>query len=572
MSESNTIVESLIQHAKARPDLVAYRYVDSEQGAAETMTYQQLLDAAQVIASQLMQSAIVGDRIVLVFEPGLDFIRHFFGCLLAGLVAVPVYPPAGSKTWPRFALLVKDCGATMIVCDKNNQPFLLSQYKALSQPITLLCTKDLHHLPQYHPQPLHKDQLAFIQYTSGTTGSPKGVMISHLNLRSNLALLRQAYDATPSDHMVSWLPVYHDMGLVGAILAVAWISCPLTFAAPLYFIRKPIRWMKLLSQYRATITGCPNFGYALCHDRIAEAELTGLDLSSVKTFCVGAERTRPETIAPFIKRFKSIGVKQTAFINCYGMAETTLVISSTDNHTQLKTLVVDKQQLAEYVITESEEGIDLTSCGKPRGHKIIIVNPNSYALCKEKTVGEIWVSGLSVSQGYWQNSTLTSAHFNLELAYLPNCVFFRTGDLGFIYDDELFVCGRKKELIILHGRNYYPQDIEQIIAPIHAAIRKDAIAAFAIESTHTEQLVVVLEIYRKALNSINLSDLAAEIRYAISQALGLMLKDVKFVKQSSLPFTSSNKLQRQRIKEHYLNGSLALIKPVERKVTAIMAE
>lgn len=158
------------------------------------------------------------------------------------------------------------------------------------------------------------------------------------------------------------------------------------------------------------------------------------------------------------------------------------------------------------------------------------------------------------------------------MAYLPNCVFFRTGDLGFIYNDELFVCSRKKELIILHGRNYYPQDIEQIIAPIHAAIRKDAIAAFAIESTHTEQLVVVLEIYRKALNSINLSDLAAEIRYAISQALGLMLKDVKFFKQSSLPFTSSNKLQRQRIKEHYLNGSLALIKPVERKVTAIMVE
>ena len=566
-----TLVDLLRKRAVQQPHKIAFTFLKDEETASISLTYQDLDRYAQAIAAQLMSYGVSGERALLLYPPGIEFIAAFFGCLYAGVVAVPAYPPRSNQSISTLQAIVASTQAKVAL---TNQ-FLLAKMERLSQNLELaalrwLCTDNLKsESALYWQQPvLSADTLAFLQYTSGSTGKPKGVMVSHGNLLHNLAAIQKSFEHTPNSRGVIWLPPYHDMGLIGGVLQPLYSGFPVTLMSPVAFLSKPLSWLQNISRYKATTSGGPSFAYDLCVRKIKPEQRASLDLSSWEVAFNGAEPVRAEILERFADAFAPYGFRREAFYPCYGMAETTLFICGGFKTRSPTVRKVSKIALSQNRVRRAADEKDtqtIVGLGKSWiDQKIVIVDLEFLTPSPVGQVGEIWVSGSSVAQGYWNRPEETAQTFQ---AYLANTSvagqnqgpFLRTGDLGFLESDELFVTGRLKDLIIIRGRNHYPQDIELTVEKSHPALRSCCSAAFSVEVENSERLVVVAEVERSYLRNLDIDEVVGVIRKAVSEQHELQAY-VVLLKTGGIPKTSSGKIQRHACRAGFLDKSLDLVR------------
>ena len=468
------------------------------------LSYGELDLQARAIAAQLQSLVSVGARVLLCYPSGLEFISAFFGCLYAGAIAVPVTPPKRSQMQSRLQAIVNDAQPTVVLTTSAILDGLKQSWQSLPElPVVQWMASDRLSPDiaiQWQQPDQNPDLVAFLQYTSGSTGNPKGVMVSHHNLLHNSAYIQTAFELSQSSVSVSWLPNFHDMGLIDSIIQPIYSGSLGVLMSPASFLQKPMRWLAAISRYRATHCGGPNQGYELCVRKISEDQINQaqIDLSCWQSAYTGAEPIRRTTLEQFASKFQPLGFQSKFFYPCYGMAESTLMISGGSVDAEPAYSAISAPALAQkQVVTVPETDPNakhFVSVGKAwLDTKIAIVDPDTHTECHLDRIGEIWVSGGSVALGYWQNPEATKATFQAELSD-NSAYWLRTGDLGFLQGGELFITGRLKDLLILWGRNHYPQDIELTVQNCHPALRIDAGAAVAIEVDHQEYLVIVQEV------------------------------------------------------------------------------
>jgi acyl-CoA synthetase (AMP-forming)/AMP-acid ligase II/acyl carrier protein len=560
-----TVVDVLRHRANCQPELTGYTFLVDGETQTASLTYQMLDLQARTIAAHLQSLNAQGSRALLLYPSGLAFIAAFFGCLYAGVTAVPAYPPQPNQTKHRLQSIVADAQATFalttsaLLADSQIQ-FADAQQLPPLQWITTDHLPDAAALDWKAPN-LDNAAIALLQYTSGSTGAPKGVMVTHENLLHNAAMIQHCFQDGEDSIGVSWLPPYHDMGLIGGILQPLSIGRPMVLMSPMAFLRKPVRWLQAISRYRATTSGGPNFAYELCIKKIAPTDSETLDLSSWQVAFNGAEPIRPQTLESFAAAFQSSGFRSAAFYPCYGMAEATLMVTGGVRMTSPEICTVDaaalKDRQAIPVGQTIRKARRVVGCGQPRlEQKVAIVDPVSETQCGESKVGEIWVSSLSVARGYWNQPQETERIFNAYLSDTGEGPFLRTGDLGFMQAGELFITGRLKELIIIRGRNHYPQDIEWTVQASHAALRAGGGAAFSIEANGVERLVIAQEVERSFLRQFPAEEVFAALRRAVSEQHQLQLYAIALLKPGSIPKTSSGKIQRTECRTRFIAGCL----------------
>uniref|UniRef100_UPI001F27A166 fatty acyl-AMP ligase n=1 Tax=Calothrix rhizosoleniae TaxID=888997 RepID=UPI001F27A166 len=484
LEKNNSNITNLVNLVRHRnqnqADNIAFTFLANGETEEASLTYQELDKKARAIAAVLQSMKVSGERALLLYQPGLEFIAAFFGCLYAGVIAVPVYPPRRNHHSNRLQAIVSDAQATIALTTASVFSNIEKTLKSEPELAILRCitTDEIDHNKAngWQPPYIENDTLAFLQYTSGSTGTPKGVMVSHGNLMHNSQIIYQCFGHTAKSQGVIWLPLYHDMGLIGGILQPLYGSFPVTLMSPTAFVKKPYRWLQAISHYQATTSGGPNFAYDLCVRQITPEQRATLDLSSWDVAFTGAEPIRAQTLERFATTFADCGFRREAFYPCYGMAETTLIVSGGVKAEPPIIHHVNGSELEQKRVMETtgqQEGDKaVVGCGKTwLDHKIVIVDPKSLTPCPSGKVGEIWVSGSSVASGYWNQPEQTQQTFYNYLADTDERPFLRTGDLGFLHNGELFVTSRLKDLIIISGRNHSPQDIEYTVEQCHHALR-----------------------------------------------------------------------------------------------------
>jgi amino acid adenylation domain-containing protein/non-ribosomal peptide synthase protein (TIGR01720 family) len=563
----SSLVELLRQAADARHGQRLYTFLGEVEGEETTLTYDALDEQARRIGAVLQRSTRPGERVILLYPPSLEYVSGFFGCLYAGLVAVPAYPPDPSRldrTLPRLRAIIQDAQATVVLTTSfiaSMGEFLFEQAPEL-RALRWVATDELPPEAEasWRQPQVEANTLAFLQYTSGSTGTPKGVKLSHGNLLHNLKLISHAFQARPDSVGVIWLPPYHDMGLIGGVLEPLYRGMHTALMSPLSFLKRPLRWLEAISRFGGTISGGPNFAFDLCVRKISPEERRSLDLSRWEVAFCGAEPIRAETLERFTEAFGPCGFRREAFYPCYGLAEGTLIVSGGQKAAPLIVRALDAsgQPGARAVV----------SCGQALpDQEIVIVDPESRVRCPPGAVGEIWVSGPSIAQGYWQRPEETEQTFQARLADGGQGPFLRTGDLGVLLDGELFVTGRRKDLIILRGRNHYPQDIELTVEQSHPALRPGCGAAFSIEVEGEERLVVVQELDPR--RQVDQAELVAELRQRLAETHEVQLHALALIEPGGLPKTSSGKVQRRASRDAFLEGALpALLTWRETEATA----
>ena len=533
------------------------------------MTWKELDCKARAIGALLQRTIGAGERALLLYPAGLDFIAGFFGSLYAGVVAVPAYPPDPSRvnrTLSRLQAILVDAEASVVLTTTSILSLakpLLAQAPDLAR-LNWLATDAVNvgARDEWNAPTLTGDTLAFLQYTSGSTGTPKGVMLTHNNLLHNAWLVYSAFEQQPDDKFVSWLPTFHDMGFMAGILEPLYAGIPSILMSPLASLQNPFLWLRAISDYKATTSGAPNFAYDLCVRKITDEQRATLDLSSWTVAFNGSEPIRPETLKRSSDAFEPCNFRPESFHPCYGLAEATLIVSGGRKHAKPVIRHVETKQLgnnrAVVVTAEGESNHTLVGCGGSlRDQKIVIVNPESLSECRPEQVGEIWVSGPSISRGYWNRIEETEHTFYAAIARTGEGPFLRTGDLGFIQDGELFITGRLKDLIIIRGRNHYPQDIELTVEQSHSILRPGCGAAFSVEVAGEERLVVVQEVARH--EQVDLGALIETIRQVITKEHELQAYAVALIKPGSIPKTSSGKIQRRACRDRFLSSKLEVV-------------
>jgi acyl-CoA synthetase (AMP-forming)/AMP-acid ligase II len=566
--EFSTLVDALGKRARHQPDKKAYTFLKDGEIETDTLNYQELERLARAIAAKLQSFNAIGQRALLLYHPGLEFIAAFFGCLYAGVIAVPVYPPRANQLMSRLLAIATDAEATFALTTTsvlaNTQHWLL-QNPELGQ-LHWLATDGINVdiAQSWHEPIISSDTLAFLQYTSGSTGTPKGVMVSHGNLLSNCADLDLGWNHTPDSIIVTWLPTFHDMGLIYGVIEPLYKGCSCYMMPPVSFLHKPVRWLQAISIYKGTHSGAPNFAYDLCVRKITSEQKATLDLRSWQMALNGAEPVRADVLQRFAETFKPCGFDLTAFCAGYGLAEATLKVAAARSQDSPVFLQVDADALAQNRVMEarsdSQNVQTLVGCGRSEiDTEIAIVHPESFTECQAAEVGEIWISGSTVAVGYWRKPQQTQETFQATLKDTDSRTFLRTGDLGFIKDGELFVTGRLKDAIIIQGRNHYPQDIELTVENSHPALRKSCGAAFAVEVKGEEQLVVVQEVERSYLRRLDVNEVVGNIRQAVSVEHDIRVHTVVLVKTGTILKTSSGKIQRQACRQKFLNHTLDVL-------------
>ena len=543
-------------------DKLVYRFLQDGEKDGPQITYRRLDERARAIGSRLQSLGAAGDRAVLLFPPGLEFITAFIGCLYAGTVAAPVSPPR-PRQLGRLRSIVEDCDPAVVLTDRQILPRLRS-FMADAPWLAALPTLSVNEIGEdeaadWRRPEVGKDSLAFLQYTSGSTSTPKGVMVSHGNLLDNGERLRSSCGHREGDTFVSWLPVYHDMGLIGMVLQTVFAGAFTVLMPPVSFVQRPLRWLHAISQFGASYSGGPNFAFDLCSSRAEGGDLEGIDLGCWKTAFNGAEPVRAETLERFARVFSPYGFRREALFPCYGMAETTLVVSggSPDRPT-LETF--DASKLSEKRVAAAEPATGartLVGCGLPvGGHEVAIVDPEDCRPCAGDRIGEIWISGPSVTQGYWRRPEATAETFGATLLGRSGRRYLRTGDLGFLSGDQVFVAGRIKDLVIVRGRNHYPQDLELTAEQAHPALKPGCGAAFLAEVEGAERLVLVSEVERGFDGEVEA--VAREVRRAIAEEHEVQLHHLVLIR-SRIPKTTSGKIQRFATREAWRAGRLRLV-------------
>lgn len=561
-----TFVDVLEYRNQQNPDQMLYTFIQGGDREVDCLSVAQLHQKAQGIAAHLRSQGATGERALLLYPPGLEFISAFFGCLYAGVVAVPAYPPRQNQKLSRLQAIVTDAQAKVALTTAALQTKI--EHRAHQHPeLTSLQWLSTDCLPDERltvalPN-LDPDALAFLQYTSGSTGTPKGVMVSHSNLVHNSELIRRCFEHTSRSQGMIWLPSYHDMGLIGGVLQPLYVGFPVALMSPADFLQKPMRWLQAVSHYQATTSGGPNFAYDLCVRKFKASAAEHLDLSHWDVAFTGAEPIRAETLDRFVETFAPYGFRREAFYPCYGMAETTLMISGGQKSAQPQVCTVQTSALEQHQILPAvgqKDTRSLVGCGQRLpDQQMKIVDSESRRPCQPGQVGEIWVSSPSVTQGYWHRSAETDHTFHAYLADSEEGPFLRTGDLGFFQDDELFITGRLKEVLIIRGLNHYPQDIELTVEQSHSGLQPGGGAAFAVEARHEERIVVIHEVKRSGLRKLDMKEVLGNIRQAVAAQHCIQLYAIVLLKPGSLLKTSSGKTRRSACRSAFLAGSLKVV-------------
>jgi acyl-CoA synthetase (AMP-forming)/AMP-acid ligase II/acyl carrier protein len=567
---ARTMLDLLRHRAEVDRERTAYIFLSDDGVATTSLTFGQLDSRARAIAGFLEGQVAPGERALLVYPAGLDFITAFFGCLYAGVVAVPATYPKPRRPLPRMSRIAEDSGARIALTTAITLETLdLEQQDAIAQNLTWVATDEIADRVgrNWRAPTVNSDDLAFLQYTSGSTSDPKGVMVSHGNLLSNLEAIRQAFGIEPivdpatNPTGVFWLPAYHDMGLIGGILTPLYVGGRSVLMSPSSFLQRPLRWLKAIDEYGASISGAPNFAYDYCLRRVTATERANLDLHRWRLAFCGAEPIRAETIRGFCDAFAPAGFLPEAFFPCYGLAESTLLVTGADHRYQPTVIGVNRTALAEHRVEVADRHDkshmqELVGCGTPAvGHSIAIVDPVTCIPCPPRTVGEILVHGPSVTRGYWQRPEESAAEFVSDVPGIADKML-RTGDLGFIHEGQLYVTGRVKDVIIIRGRNHYPQDIEQTCEEAHPGVLPGA--AFSVNIDDEERLVVVHQVDRSCPKE-EYGPVVQAIRREIAEKHELEPAVIQLIRQTSLPITSSGKVQRQLCREQYLQGELKVL-------------
>ena len=563
-----TLVDLLEYRAAIQPSHTVFRFINSDGAEDAVLTFATLQRRARAIAAHLAEHVVPGDRVVLLVPPGLEYVAAFFGCLYAGVVAVPAYPPNPRRADPRVARIVADCGARIALV---SDAFMarLDGWLALTPELSGLTWLDAGRLADGDPSAwrapsVTASSLAMLQYTSGSTGDPRGVMLAHANLLHNSAVIHRVSKHRPDDNGVFWLPPFHDMGLIGGILQPIYAGLSAALMAPATFLQRPVRWLEAMSRYQATTSGAPNFAYDLCVERIGDAERASLDLSAWRTSFNGAEPIRADTIERFSQAFSACGLRRDVILPCYGLAEGTLLVSGGPAERAARVMLADRRSLESGELRSPDEGgtspVALVASGEPVADQVVaIVDPDTGAVCADSQVGEIWVAGASVAVGYWGRPEASTATFQARLpdSDLP---FLRTGDLGVLVDRQLIVTGRLKDLVIIDGRNYYPHDIEVAAERSHASLRAGFTAAFGVasEGGGRERLVLVAEVIRHHKPEQD-SVLFQAIRTELAGTVGTVPDEIVLIRQNSIPRTSSGKIQRRACRVAYLADGLEVV-------------
>jgi acyl-CoA synthetase (AMP-forming)/AMP-acid ligase II len=576
---NSTIVDVLLDKATIVPYQTAYTFLADGENESGSCTYQKLDLQARAIAVQLLTKVKPGDRALLVYPytAGLEFIAAFMGCLYAGVVAVTDYPRQHIKSLSQYQDRIVDCQASIALTTHEFADRVKGQL--IAHPTMALKLKalpwiesdqvDLGLADHWRSPKIDGDTLAFLQYTSGSTGQPKGVMVTHGNVLHNSEVIYQSFGHHPQTKILMWLPMFHDMGLIGGVMQPLFAGLPAVLMSPIALAQNPFLWLQALSKYQITTSGGPNFAYDLLCQKITDEQRASLDLSHWQVAFTGAEPVRAETLEKFSQLYKPCGFRKEAFYPCYGMAEGTLFITGIDPRKYPTITYVDKKALTEdQVVVVNPEHADakaVVSCGHTwLGDEVMIVNPETKIQCEgdalgaggANRIGEIWAAGAGIGKGYYQREEQTEATFQATLADNPNKTYLRTGDLGFIKDGELYITGRIKDMMILWGRNHYPQHIEETVANCHPALRPNHGAAFSIDLGGEEQLVIAHEVNRTDLRTLNAEEVIGAIRLAVGEQNMANVFAVALLKTGSIPKTSSGKIQRKACQSMFLDGSL----------------
>lgn len=565
MQPRASLPELLQSHAGGQPSKRAYTFLDEHGEEVAELTYGELHLRALAVARRLLRHCRSGDRALLIFPPGLDFIVAYFGCLYAEVVAVPVNPPRRSRVQDATGGIVRDCEPaavlTVAAMAEASKPFLDSlggtpHWISVDEPDDAADCG-------FRPKAPAADSLAFLQYTSGSTSAPKGVMVTHGNLVANQEMIRRAFGHDENSTVVGWAPLFHDQGLIGNVLQPLYVGAGSVLMSPMAFIRWPLLWPAAISRYRAHSSGGPNFAFDACVtalkatiDRVGEENLPELDLSSWKVAFNGAEPIRHETLRRFHESFAPYGFSERTLYPCYGLAEATLLVAGSQKGRGPRTLEADPEELAHrrYVAAPDGGGSTLTGSGLVLpDEEVRIVDPETRLPCPEHRAGEIWVAGGHVAQGYWKNPEATAETFRAECEGEPGRRYLRTGDLGMVIDGELYVVGRLKELIIIRGRNHYPQDVEHTVQSAHPAVKPGAGAAFPVPGPDGDRLVVVQEVRRDHRLKADPKDVAGSVREAVVREHELSVSLV-LILPGQLQKTSSGKIMRTAARNRYLEG------------------
>ncbi|HEV2704400.1 MAG TPA: AMP-binding protein, partial [Pyrinomonadaceae bacterium] len=557
--EFGSLIELLRRRAEDRPERLAYTFLRDGEGDEVHLTYGQLETQARAVAAWLMSRRLQGARVLLLYPPGLEYIAAFWGCLYAGAVAVPAYPPRLNRKLERLQAIVADAQASAALTDAATLARLRPLLGALPSldNLSWRATDELDAAlaAEWRAPLVDSSTLAFLQYTSGSTSAPKGVMVTHGNLLHNEEMIKRAFRQSEDSIIVGWLPLYHDMGLIGNVLQPLYVGGRCVLMSPLAFLQKPARWLQAITRYGATTSGGPNFAYDLCVRKVSAEDLAALDLSSWSAAFNGSEPVRAETLEQFAQTFEPCGFRRSALYPCYGLAEATLLVSGTLEARTPVTLTVRRSALEKgYALACAEDEEDarlLVGCGGAlAGQQIAVVDAESQKVCAEGEVGEIWIGGQSVASGYWNRTEETARTFIEADAENLTGRFLRTGDLGFFHEGELFITGRLKDLIIIRGRNLYPHDIERVTEQAHAALRPGCGVAFSVEVEGEERLVVLQEVKRRA--AADYAEVIGNIRQAIAEEYEVQAHAVVLLKAGSVPKTSSGKLRRREARELFL--------------------
>ena len=560
-----TLVDLLRAAFERDPDRTAYIFLDDGDAESARLTCASIDRRARAVAASLQATGRPGDRALLLHPSGPDFVSAYVGCLYAGVTPVPCYPPARRGADPRLSAIAADAGATWALT--TDRVVATSERQIAAHPelrgMQWIATSgiDDRQGDAWRAPAITADTLALLQYTSGSTSQPRGVMVTHGNLIANLRDMDARWPHSPDSVIVSWLPVFHDMGLIYGLLQ------PLTggFAAvmmpPAAFLQRPARWLRAITRYRGTHATAPNFAYDLCAARVTPEDHASIDLSSWGVAINGAEPVRHDTLERFARAFAPCGFDRRAFCPAFGLAESTLKVTSVGVDEEPRILHVDAADLGRRRVTlrsPADAGATaFVGCGTPVPDTLVrIVDPETRAICAPDAVGEIWVGGRIVAQGYWNNADATAETFHATLDDAGGQKFLRTGDLGFVEAGQLFVAGRLKDLIILHGINHYPQDIERTVEHCHPALAPAGTAAFSVDVSGGERLVVVAEIERTQLRRLDAADVFAAIRQAVSDEHGLAVRAIVLLQPKRLPKTSSGKVRRRACRAAFLAGEL----------------
>ncbi len=555
----------LAARAAQTPDRRAYVFLGEDEAEAAVLTYGELHRRALTVAGHLAGRCAPGDRALLLFPPGLDFVVAYLGCLLAGVIAVPVNRPRKHRIQDATLSIIADCAPAVVLTDSTLAESARRNLPELAASAAWLEVDRLDPAPGsgFEPFPCDAEDIAFLQYTSGSTAAPKGVMVTHGNLIVNQEHMTRTFGHGADTTVVGWAPLYHDQGLIGNVLNPLYVGSTSVLMSPLVFIRWPLRWLAAVARYRAHSSGGPNFAYDACVARAQKQGLPDVDLSTWRVAFNGAEPVRHDTLRRFTETFAPLGFRAEAHFPCYGLAEATLMVAGASPGRGARTCEADVDALAARRYEPGEPGRGQTLVGSgtvAAGQRVRIVDPEAGLPCGDGDIGEIWVSGGNVAQGYWRNEAATAATFRGRLAGDEHA-YLRTGDLGFLLEGELYVVGRLKDMIIIRGRNHYPQDIEFTVQAAHEALQEGGCAAFSVPGPDGERLIVVQEVRREQLWEADRMDVLSSIRAAVTREHDVALGDIVLTKPVQLQKTSSGKIMRAAARRRYLDADFELWTP-----------